>query len=135
MNKLISKQLAAIAVGFLAIVLIVVVALIVANQSRPSTTTTQSTTPAATPPTQSADVITYTATTNGSALDQLKAINDTVIVKQTDMGSYVDSINGLAGGTDGKYWSFYVDGEMAQVGAGEFMPKGGEKIVWKFQKL
>lgn len=81
------------------------------------------------------DKVEYTATAEGSALDQLLAINDSVVTVESEMGVYVDSINGLAGGTDGKYWSFYVDGEMAAVGAADYQPKGGETIEWVFQKL
>ena len=79
--------------------------------------------------------ITYKATTDGSALDQLQAINDTVAVKESELGKYVESINGLIGGTDGKYWSFYVDGKLAELGADAYKLKGGELIEWKFQKL
>lgn len=81
------------------------------------------------------DHISYEATTDGSALDQLQATNDSVVVIESELGKYVDSINDLAGGTDGKYWSFYVDGELADVGADAYELKGGELIEWKFQKL
>lgn len=84
---------------------------------------------------ESRDIVRFTASANGSALEQLQAVNDSVVVVESELGSYVDSINGLSGGSDGKYWSFYVDGEMAQVGAGQYQPKGGEVIEWKFQKL
>ena len=79
--------------------------------------------------------ISYEATTNGSALDQLQAVNDTVVVKESELGKFVDAINGLIGGTDGKYWSFYVDGKLAEVGADTYELNGGELIEWKFQKL
>lgn len=81
------------------------------------------------------DVITFNANPGTKVLDQLRAINDSVVTVESEMGVYVDSINGLAGGTDGKYWSYYVDSQMATVGADQFVPEGGEVIEWKFQKL
>ena len=81
------------------------------------------------------DYISYTANTNGTALDQLTKLNSTVITEDSEYGKLIISINGLKGGSDGKYWSFYIDGEMAQVGADTFKPAGGELIEWKFQAL
>lgn len=99
------------------------------NESDQATETNQSVTA------EPAENIEFTASPEGSVLDQLQAINSDVVVVESEEGSYVDSINGLAGGTDGKYWSLYVDGEMATVGAADYMPKGGEVIEWKFQRL
>jgi hypothetical protein len=45
----------------------------------------------------------------------------------------VDSINGTTSGTGGKYWSFYVNGQQASIGAGAYTTKTGDKIEWKFQ--
>lgn len=99
------------------------------NESDQATETNQSLTA------EPAENIEFTASPEGSVLDQLQAINDDVVVVESEEGSYVDSINGLAGGADGKYWSLYVDGEMATIGAADYMPKGGEVIEWKFQRL
>lgn len=79
--------------------------------------------------------IRYLATNQGSALDQLMILNDSVVVIDSEYGKYVDSINQLVGGSDGKYWSFYIDGELAELGADAYQPTGGEVIEWKFQKL
>lgn len=79
--------------------------------------------------------ISYTAKAGITSLDQLKTEADSVVLKQSQYGEYVDSIEGSAGGTDGKYWSFYVDGAMSEAGAGTYIQKGGEQIEWKFQKL
>lgn len=123
--------------AILAAVVILVIGLVFAvnylqqtsNESDQATETNQSVTA------EPAENIEFTASPEGSVLDQLQAINDDVVVVESEEGSYVDSINGLAGGTDGKYWSLYVDGEMATVGAADYMPKGGEVIEWKFQRL
>jgi hypothetical protein len=64
------------------------------------------------------------------ALLQQKA---TVVTKDSSYGPYVDSVNGVQGGTDGKYWAFYVNGTLAQVGADAYTTKTGDKIEWKFE--
>jgi len=79
------------------------------------------------------DRVSFTANGNETVLDQLKAVNSNVVTKETELGAYVDSINGLKGGTDGKYWTYYVNGTMGSVGADAYVPKKGETIEWKFQ--
>lgn len=81
------------------------------------------------------EYITYVATAGKTSLDQLKEVNSTVVTTSSTWGDFVDTVNGLKGGTDGKYWTFYIDGEMASVGAGSYTQKGGEKIEWKFVNL
>lgn len=77
--------------------------------------------------------ISFVAEANKPVLEQLQAQNRTVEVKDSQYGTYVDSINGKKGGTDNKYWTFYVDGQMADQGAADYITKGGEKIEWKFE--
>lgn len=84
------------------------------------------------PQVKASTVIQFTATNDKTVLEQLKA-REKVITKDSQYGPYVESINGIKGGTDNKYWTFYVDGQMANIGAGEYITKGGEKIVWKFE--
>lgn len=79
--------------------------------------------------------IAYTGKPGITALAQLKQVTANVVTKTSSYGEYVDSIGGLKGGTDGKYWSFYIDGSLSTEGAGAYTSKGGEKIVWKFEKL
>lgn len=81
------------------------------------------------------EYISYTAVAGKTSLDQLKESTSDVQTKTTEYGEYVDTIGSLIGGTDGKYWTFYIDGEMASVGAGSYTQKGGEKIEWKFVNL
>jgi hypothetical protein len=79
--------------------------------------------------------ITYLASPGITSLEQLKDEASDVLTSQSEYGELVDSIEGHKGGTEGKYWSFYVNGEMAQVGAGSYVQKEGDFIEWKFQKL
>ncbi len=81
---------------------------------------------------QNPNIVTFVGVADQTVLDQLKA-NANVEVKDSSYGPYVDSINGIKGGADGKYWGYYIDGTMAQVGAGEYKTKGGEKVEWKFE--
>lgn len=74
--------------------------------------------------------VTFIAVAGKTVLEQLQQKAD-VKVKNSDFGAFVESINGISGG--GKYWVFYVDGQMAQTGAGNYKTKGGEKIEWKFE--
>lgn len=79
--------------------------------------------------------VNYISNKGETALAQLKRIAPNVITKESSYGEYVDSIDGLKGGDEGKYWSFYIDGSLATEGAGAYISKGGEKIEWKFEKL
>ena len=76
--------------------------------------------------------IAYDGVEGKTALELLKT-EATVLTKDSDYGPYVDSINGLVGGTDGKYWAFYVNGQMSPVGADAYKTKNGDKIEWKFE--
>lgn len=78
------------------------------------------------------EVVSFTAEPDKTVLDQL-ASHAAIETKESTYGTYVDSINGKKGGEGGKYWTFYVDGQMAQVGAGAYVTEGGEKIEWKFE--
>jgi hypothetical protein len=84
------------------------------------------------PQVKASTVVRFTAEKDKTVLEQLQA-REKVTVKDSQYGPYVESINGLKGGTDNKYWSFYVDGQMANIGAGEYKTKGGETITWKFE--
>lgn len=57
-----------------------------------------------------------------------------ILTKASSYGTMVTSINGLANGTNGKYWMYYVDGKQAAVGADAYVLRGGEQVTWKFEK-
>lgn len=79
--------------------------------------------------------ISYQATAGITSLEQLKLEAENVVVSESEYGELVESIEGHESGTDGNYWSFYINGEMAQVGAGAYIQEEGDVIEWKFQKL
>ncbi|HVX58714.1 MAG TPA: DUF4430 domain-containing protein [Candidatus Saccharimonadales bacterium] len=55
-----------------------------------------------------------------------------VTLKHYSFGDLVTSINGVPGNGP-KYWSFYLNGKMAQVGAGSYVTKNSDKLEWKLQ--
>lgn len=75
---------------------------------------------------------------DSTALAQLqKAAADNNIaieIKTESFGSYVDSLDGLKGGTDGKYWMYSVNGKTAEVGADQYKLAEGDVVEWKFTK-
>jgi hypothetical protein len=55
------------------------------------------------------------------------------IVTQTfDFGTLINSIGGVVGGTDGKYWLYSVNGQDASVGADQYRLAGGEIVSFRF---
>lgn len=56
----------------------------------------------------------------------------TVQSKHYSFGEFVTSINGVAGNGP-KYWTFYVNGKQAKVGAGSYITKDSDTITWKLQ--
>jgi len=85
-----------------------------------------------TAPTAQTTSISYSGQDGKTALELLKT-KANVTTKDSSYGAYVDSINGVKGGTDGKYWTFYVNGAMSQQGAGDYQTKAGDSIEWKLQ--
>lgn len=76
--------------------------------------------------------VSYAGVTGKTALELLQTKAE-VVTKDSAYGPYVDSINGSKGGTDGKYWAFYVNGKMAEIGAHAYVTNAGDTIEWKFE--
>jgi hypothetical protein len=77
-------------------------------------------------------VITYQGEEGKTALELLKERAE-VTTQTSSFGEYVESINGIKGGTDNKYWIFYINGDAATVGAGEYQTQNDEVIEWRFE--
>lgn len=75
--------------------------------------------------------ISYSGEAGVDALSMLKR-NATVQVKHYSFGDLVTSINGTAG-TGPKYWTFYINGREATVGAGSYTTQDGDQLMWKLQ--
>lgn len=75
--------------------------------------------------------IKYNGQNGQDALALLKKHAD-VTLKHYSFGDLVTSINGTPGNGP-KYWTFYANGKMAQVGAGSYITKNSDKLEWKLQ--
>ena len=51
-----------------------------------------------------------------------------------DFGISVDGIGGMVGGTDGKYWMYYIDGQSAPVAVDKQEVDAGVTVEFKFEK-
>lgn len=67
-----------------------------------------------------------------TALELLETHASPQIKHDPKYGPMITGINGTMQG-NGKYWTFYVNGKMANVGAGSYQTKTGDKIEWKLQ--
>jgi hypothetical protein len=67
-------------------------------------------------------------------LDLTKKIA-TVATSGEGANSYITSIDGKEAKSASKeFWAFYVNGKQAEVGAGSYQLKNGDKIEWKIEK-
>lgn len=68
-----------------------------------------------------------------TALEYLDAQAD-IKTKGEGVSAYVVAINGLGVDADkNEFWSFYVNGKMAEVGAGSYKLMPNDKIEWKIE--
>lgn len=65
--------------------------------------------------------------------DALTLLKEETEVKQDDSGM-VSSINGRAADSNKReFWSFYINGQMAQVGPADYITKDEDSIEWKIE--
>jgi len=72
-----------------------------------------------------------------SLLNKLAQENHFAITK-TDypgMGVLVNSIAGLKGGTDNKWWQYWINGVLGDVAADKKPVHKGDKVIWKFEAI
>ena len=75
--------------------------------------------------------ISYSGQNEVDALSLLRKHAD-VQVKHYSFGDMVVAINGSVGNGP-KYWTFYVNGKMAEVGAGAYKTRDSDILMWKLQ--
>jgi len=80
-----------------------------------------------------AQSISYDCVNGKTALDLLK---DKAEIKTVDSsyGVYVSQINDTTN-SEGSFWVFYIDGQMAQVSPDQYTCTGNEKVEWRFEKI
>ena len=70
---------------------------------------------------------------NKTALDLLRR-SASVVAKGDKENAYIVEINGRrVDDRKNEYWAFYLNGKMAQIGAGSYQLKNGDKIEWKIE--
>lgn len=77
--------------------------------------------------------VAYDGQDGKTALDLLKASHD-IKTEDSSMGVFVTSIDSSAN-TDDTFWMFFVNNELASVGADKYQTKSSDKIEWRFEKL
>lgn len=80
------------------------------------------------------DAISYSGEEGKNALELLKSKYKVETQNYSGMGEFVKSINGITPGQD-SFWSFYVNGQISQVGAGAYQTKSADKIEWRIEKV
>ena len=78
--------------------------------------------------------INYQGVEGKNALELLKSNYDVKTEDFPGFGEMVKTIDGKTP-TDKQFWGFYVNGEMAQVGAGDYITKASDKITWKIENI
>ena len=75
--------------------------------------------------------ISYQGKDGVDALTLLKS-HAAVQVKHYSFGDLVTAINGVAGNGP-KYWTFYINGKEAAVGASAYVTKADDTLMWRLQ--
>jgi len=72
-----------------------------------------------------------------TAFDLLKnkteELNILLRTKSYDVGIFIEAVGDKENGQDGKYWMFYVNGELPMVAADKKEIKLGDKVEFKFE--
>ena len=50
-------------------------------------------------------------------------------------GVFIESINGIKNGDDGKYWQYYINDVLGDVAADKKVLKEGNNIEWRFEEV
>jgi hypothetical protein len=82
----------------------------------------------------SGKTVDYDGVPGQPALETLRSLT-TVGTKSSSYGDMIISINGLAADNTSEFWGFYVNGKLANEGAGTFKATNGDKIEWRLEKL
>ncbi|MBE7700611.1 DUF4430 domain-containing protein [Oerskovia sp. Sa1BUA8] len=78
--------------------------------------------------------LSYEGVAGKTALELLVAADPTAIVQGEGENAFVTGIEGREAQESAKeFWALYVNGEMAQVGAGSLVTETGDEITWKLE--
>jgi hypothetical protein len=77
-------------------------------------------------------IVSYQGQDGTTALELLKQ-NANAITEDSSFGEFVSAINGVGDSSDDSYWLYYVNGEPAQVGAGDYVTSNTDVIEWRYE--
>lgn len=84
-------------------------------------------------PTTPVPYVIYPGETGRSVVDLLAQGDSTITIQKTIDGLMVDHISGLANGTSGHYWEFYVNDQIVEGRhAGNYITHDGEQVEWRY---
>ncbi|MBU4023495.1 DUF4430 domain-containing protein [Patescibacteria group bacterium] len=66
--------------------------------------------------------------------DKAEELDIFLKIKNYDFGILIEAIGDKENGQDGKYWLYYVNGEMPMISADQQAIESGDKIEFKFEK-
>ncbi len=70
----------------------------------------------------------------GLLKNKTEELNIILKTKTYDIGTMIEVIGDKENGQDGKYWLYYVNGQMPMVAADKNELKSGDKVEFKFEK-
>lgn len=83
---------------------------------------------------ENGEIITYKCEKGKTAFDLLQNNSETVETKDYSFGKLVVAIDSVKGGTDGKYWTYFIDDKSATGSADNYKCIDSERIEWRFGK-
>ena len=78
--------------------------------------------------------VSYDGVEGETPLATMQGLTD-VVTQSSDFGEFVTTINGLEADSSSQYWAFYVNGELANLGAGNFTAEAGDSIEWRLEEF
>ena len=76
--------------------------------------------------------IVYEGEEGKTALELLEENAEVVVTEGQGAELLVTSINGIDGGTEGRYWLYYINGEAALIAASRMNTVEGDSVEWLF---
>jgi hypothetical protein len=78
--------------------------------------------------------VSYPGVAGMTALERLQQLDPQAFASGEGENAFVTTIGGRAADDSKReYWAFYVNSELAQVGAGSYVMKDGDVITWKLE--
>lgn len=70
-----------------------------------------------------------------SLLEELAEKENLIIESSSypEMGVFVESIDGLKGGADNKWWQYWINGQLGEIAADKKEVRTGDVIEWRFE--